>query len=950
MKSLVKYTFIGANRVPGAAVVNPLNGIVAFAADRYVALWDPKDNVRGVRTLLKGHLDAVSAIHFTKTGHIVSGSADGVVKVWQTEPGHVNGHADEFFSYACVATLNFHARTINTITSTTTTTTTTTNSRAGAGSKIHLFIGSGDAKVSVWNLERIIQSIVGHDQNNKDIDIEPEQVIDLGIGFFPLSLALETIHTAKSNLSAHVLAIGATSTKIKVFVSHDVSKPVKFANIATLKGHEDWVHGLAFKWHVTRQGKSVLYLASGSQDRYIRLWKILPLAEYKKVHETSFLAASDPILSSTTYKFTIEPRHDHGNDDDGRSYSRTTIGALAAGVASGVSDIKLVDDEPYTSSPLSHLISQNQHHRVEDFSSNANLKEEYIIVYDALLMGHDDWIFALSWHPSPSDIRLLSSSADSSLMIWAPDETSGIWVSTTRLGDVSIKGASSATGSSGGFWVALWDSSERPQWIATVGKSGGFRVWQAEQELEHGIDDKTDDDSLQQQSRWKPVPAITGHARETTDVSWSPNGEYLLTTSLDQTTRLLANWQDGNHESKGWHEFARAQIHGYDMLLVESLSSTQFVSAGDEKVLRVFDMPRGVETLLHNLCQFSVSSVENLPDAASVPSLGLSNKAITASAAATIEPGNIDNDNDELWDQQQPDSSSSSSSSSFAIISQLTEPPLESHLQRHTLFPEIDKLYGHGYEISAAAVTHNGSLLATTCRANNATHAVVRLFDTQSWHELRPALAPAHALTVTSLSFSHDDRFLLSVGRDRLFVVWEAQAGGQGQKYEIQHLGAKGHTRIIWDGAWAPTGLAGHAYVFVTVSRDKTIKVWALQSSGTHDGANTWALKATQKLAVAGTAVQFLPGLQAADDGSALLAAGLENGNVHVYKLSAATVDGGIKIELLKEIDKAVVPNQRINCVAWRPRPRADTSDTRDAAYDLAVASDDSSVRIYSLF
>ncbi|KAK9371011.1 WD40-repeat-containing domain protein [Lipomyces kononenkoae] len=854
MAVTVKHIAIGANRMPGAASTSlDGSGLVAFAADRYIALWRPEDDAHGIRILLKGHCEPVCAVLFIRPGLIASGSSDGVVKIWR-----ISSEGNEF-SYTCEATLQYHSRAVNAI------------ARTPDGN--YLIIACGDGKISIWRVEDIT-----------DPGVLPQQTIPLDPGYFPLCLAVDTLNPITGN-PGFILAIGATSPRIQIYVSQGTKQP-NFMKAVTLKGHEDWVHGLAFK-HFR---DDVLYLASGSQDRYIRLWKVVSMSQYEKTHESSTLSMSDPLLSNTIYRFHLAPRPDSGPLED----SATAL---------------------YISSPLSRPASwQTTNSNREDDMS------EYAIVFDALLMGHDDWIFSLAWHPNPNDMRLLSASADSTLMIWTPDEASGIWASQARLGDLSIKGASSATGSSGGFWVALWDQQLMPDWIATIGKSGGWRVWTAANET----------------NRWAPRGSITGHAREATGLAWAPGGEYLLTTSLDQTTRLLAEWKpSGSPKPRGWYEFARPQIHGYDMITITSLSSTKFVSAGDEKVLRVFEMPRSVAALLENLCGFNPwksmqADEQELPDAASVPSLGLSNKAISTSSASHNQDDNDDQDDTET------------DSSSSIFVNALTSPPLESHLQRHTLFPEIDKLYGHGYEISSVAVSNSGKLLATTCRANNATHAVIRLFDAATWHEIKPPLAEAHSLTITGLRFSHDDRYLLSVGRDRLFVVWELSEdhaqGGTGY-YQIDYKALKGHTRIIWDGAWAPPGLAdgGLDYVFATASRDKTVKIW------TRAEAKSWTPVVVQKFEDAVTAIDFWPRLVSGGT-RALLAIGLDNGRIFVYSLSTGG-EGALRMEQLVTLDQKVTPALRISRISWRPQ----LTETAEALYDIAAASDDSSVRIYSL-
>ncbi|KAK9474009.1 WD40-repeat-containing domain protein [Dipodascopsis tothii] len=735
-------TFIGGNRHPGCADHDVGTGCIAFAADRYVALWRPQDP-SGVHQLLKGHNDKVTTVKYVGgasrepcRGAIVSGGVDGEIIVWK----------DDTVSQR----LGGHERAITVL-----------------ASDGDLFAaGSVDGVVSIWRL-------AGGTATSA-------QTLRLARGFMPLALALGSVR------GRTVLAIGGSQTTIALYVE---GADGVLASAGVLRGHEDWVRSLAFR----KAGLDQLVLASASQDRYIRLWNLLPATAYSADSESRLVLAY-PMLSNAIERVTVEA------DDD------------------------------------------------------------YVVVFDALLMGHDDWVFSVQWHPT--EARLLSSSADTSLMIWAPDTLSGIWVPETRLGDVSIKGASSATGASGGFWTALWDRIDA-SWVATLGKSGSWRLWTAD-------------------NGWTAFPGISGHVQAATGLAWAPGGEYLLTTSRDQTTRLLAEWRA---DGAGWHEFARPQIHGYDMVGVATLGPARFVSAGEEKILRVFDEPRGVAGLLARACR--VAAPADRPAAATVPALGLSNKA-----------GRDDDAVDEL--------------------AQLDGPPLEAQLQRHTLYPEAEKLYGHGYEISAFAASHDGRLLATACRASSLEHAVVRIFDTTTWLELRPALA-AHTLTVTALVFSPDDAWLLSVSRDRQLVLWERTT--EAPFYKLAHQPPRPHTRIIWDAAWAPATLGP---VFVTASRDKTLKIWTVR-----DGAV--ALLATERLPAPVTAVDVV--LAGAD---ALVAAGLDDGGVHVFRLADPTV--GLKSLFVLSAPRS--PSRGITRVAWRPESELPT---------LAVASEDTSVRVYEL-
>jgi len=130
------------------------------------------------------------------------------------------------------------------------------------------------------------------------------------------------------------------------------------------------------------------------------------------------------------------------------------------------------------------------------------------VTFSALLPGHDDWVFTVAFHPEKSDL-LLSASADASLIIWRPDPGSGIWIPETRLGEVSsLKGATTAQGSSGGFWGGIWGVDGKE--VASWGKTGGWRIW-----------------SEREQGLWMQRSAVGGAIRGVKGISWDPHGHFL---------------------------------------------------------------------------------------------------------------------------------------------------------------------------------------------------------------------------------------------------------------------------------------------------------------------------------------------------------------------------------------------------------------------------------------
>ena len=71
---------------------------------------------------------------------------------------------------------------------------------------------------------------------------------------------------------------------------------------------------------------------------------------------------------------------------------------------------------------------------------------------------------------------------------------------------------------------------------------------------------------------------------------------------IDQTTRIHAEVSSGEGAAlKAWHEIARPQVHGYDLLDAAFIDSFKFISIADEKVARVFEAPREFVETVRNL-------------------------------------------------------------------------------------------------------------------------------------------------------------------------------------------------------------------------------------------------------------------------------------------------------------------------------------------------------------
>ena len=250
-----------------------------------------------------------------------------------------------------------------------------------------------------------------------------------------------------------------------------------------------------------------------------------------------------------------------------------------------------------------------------------------------------------------------------------------------------------------------------------------------------------------------------------------------------------------------------------------------------------------------------------------------------------------------------------------AFLDNLTSPPLEDHLSRYTLSPELEKLYAHPSDIIAVSTSHSGQWIASSCKAATPANAVIRVFDTSTYAEI--ATLQSHGLTVTKLAWSPDDSLLVSVGRDRQWTLFDTQT------WHVKKVMPKAHARIIWDVSFSPAELG---YMFITASRDKSVKIW---------GGEKWDCLATVKFPESVTSCTFLYELVGV---MTFVAVGLENGAIYI--LGCERDKGHWRV--IHAFVERDTPSETVTAMEWRPCGG-------EGRYELAAAADDCSVRIYEV-
>uniref|UniRef100_H0WXX5 Elongator complex protein 2 n=1 Tax=Otolemur garnettii TaxID=30611 RepID=H0WXX5_OTOGA len=435
---------------------------------------------------------------------------------------------------------------------------------------------------------------------------------------------------------------------------------------------------------------------------------------------------------------------------------------------------------------------------------NESITIAFAVTLETVLAGHENWVNAVHWQPSfykdgilQQPMRLLSASMDKTMILWAPDEESGVWLEQVRVGEVG--------GNTLGFYDCQFN--EDGSMIVAHAFHGALHLWK-----QNAVNPR----------EWTPEIVISGHFDGVQDLMWDPEGEFIITVGTDQTTRLFAPWKRKDQLQVTWHEIARPQIHGYDLKCLAMINRFQFVSGADEKVLRVFSAPRN---FVENFCAITGQSLNHvlcnqesdLPEGATVPALGLSNKAvfqgklfvskiIKCIVELTTEATEID--------------------AVFTFVSLNTTTIDEDVSKPNNLYwLHEGRRYGHGYEIFCVACNNSKTLLASACKAAKKEHAAIILWNTTSWKQVQNLVF--HSLTVTQMAFSPNDKFLLAVSRDRTWSLWKRQDTISPEFDPIFSLFAftnkitSVHSRIIWSCDWSPD-----SKYFFTGSRDKKVVVW----------------------------------------------------------------------------------------------------------------------------
>ncbi|KAL2608650.1 hypothetical protein R1flu_027223 [Riccia fluitans] len=389
---------VGCNRVVGAVDWGPFN-LVAFGAHNSVAIFCPQR--AKILVTLPGHKDYVNCVLWLPTSSqgntgslsckeqfLLSGSADGTVILWGYTPLdnkwrkalEVPKAHDK--AVTCIATVIL------------------------SSSAAMMSTTSSDTSVHLWSVSLCSQA-------GGECQISLVQSIPIG----SRTMVATSLTALPDSQDGYLLALGGLDNQVHFYAG---SSKGQFVMVCKVKAHFDWVRSLDFKVPASGSTKAMVYLASGSQDKTIKVWKI--------ARRESDIVNQDTAGSSLKLDLSL----------------KTFIDGPVFKVGDSVWQVSL----------------------------------------DSLLLGHEDWVYSVRWQPSGSGISfelggssddglqdegmcVLSASMDRTMMIWKPSTESGIWMNEVTVGELGH----TALGFYGGVWGPQGDA------ILAHGYGGSLHLW-----------------------------------------------------------------------------------------------------------------------------------------------------------------------------------------------------------------------------------------------------------------------------------------------------------------------------------------------------------------------------------------------------------------------------------------------------------------------------------------
>jgi elongator complex protein 2 len=254
-------------------------------------------------------------------------------------------------------------------------------------------------------------------------------------------------------------------------------------------------------------------------------------------------------------------------------------------------------------------------------------------------------------------------------------------------------------------------------------------------------------------------------------------------------------------------------------------------------------------------------------------------------------------------------------------------PPDEDFLTNNTLWPESNKLYGHGYEIICLAVSNDGKYIASGGKAQSEKHSKLFIWNAEKSNLI--CKLDGHVLTIVQIEFSKDDEFILTVSRDRSLCLYKKNNNLEEREklpYVLVQVEKETHGRIIWGCSWN-----FDSSIFITGSRDTFIKIW----SKSQNPENLFIETLSKEFSSAVTCVSIVPFQTKVKSNTEIILIGFESGEIQLYSYDSKN------LSLVSSVHNFLSHGATVK--------RIKSFITEENQIRIASCSDDHSVRIFDI-
>lgn len=208
------------------------------------------------------------------------------------------------------------------------------------------------------------------------------------------------------------------------------------------------------------------------------------------------------------------------------------------------------------------------------FHKNVKNLDSFYCYLDAVLISHESSVTGLKWVNFTKQLQLVSCSLDCTICVWGVDKEGGAWGVDARMGQF--------LGNKNAYFSVIADPQF--QYLVATNYIGSALIWEYNKET----------------SKFSLRPSFNGHSNIVKDLDWDHSGNFLVSVSKDQTTRIMAR----SHVDSLYHEISRAQVHGYDINSVSLVKANEglidLIACGaDEKVIRIIEPPAAFANYLN---------------------------------------------------------------------------------------------------------------------------------------------------------------------------------------------------------------------------------------------------------------------------------------------------------------------------------------------------------------